>query len=163
MIDYIFLKSLACFVDVIHAHLRVVGIYFAPAFVYRHEHRFDARRCACEDADGSCRCYCKTGDVAPAFLLQQPEQFGIGFCQTLYERIVFLPFEIVDLESTSFSGHYCRGAVGCECKRAVHAYGEFRGFGCAVAQAHGGNHVAFGSSSYSGASAFQGLFTYFHP
>ena len=45
----------------------------------------------------------------------------------------------------------------------MHFHGECGGFLGAVAQAEGGQHVAFGGGAYAGAAALQGLVAYLFP
>ena len=163
MVYYVLFESIATLIHIVHTCRGIGGIYFAAALVHGHEHGFDTARSACHQAGSTGGCYCETCDVASAYGLHPLVHFGIGLGKALDVGIGGFAGSVVYFKCAAFGGQLHRFAVGSESYRTVYAHREFCGFGCAVAQAHGSDHVAFGCGAETCAASAQSLGLDFEP
>ena len=163
MIDHVLLEGVAHLVDKVHMHIGVVGIHLAAAHIDGHEHRLDAacglrhQRRRSRGGNG------QAGNVPAAVLLHVGPQLRVVLLNAQDERICGLALSVINLESTALLGHGHTRTIGTQRQRLMHVHGEFGGFLRAIAQSHGGNHIALGRDAHARTAAHATLATNLFP
>ena len=163
MINDVFLERVAHFVHKIHVDVCVSWVDLSPPFVNRHENRLNAARCLRHEARCTSGCDGQAGDVSPSVCHHVLIEGRVCLFDSQDERIVFLPFGVIDFKGSSLLSHIDRRGVCSQSECALHLHGEVRGLLRAISEAHGGNHVAFGSNAHSRAPSHAALAVYLLP
>ena len=164
MMEYdIFFECVTCFVDKVNTSFRIVRVHLAATAINGQEHRFDTRSSLRHQAGRSRRCYRQTGDITATVFHHVVIQLRIGFTQTVDKRILFFALCIIDIECTTFFGHFHRRTIGCQSQHLLYLLGKLSRFFRAVAQSQGGNHIAFGCDAHTGTTSLQSLLLYLLP